>query len=108
MSASTIKYGNNRFEKKEKKKFPGVHIAAAPFQAPPVDHKILLPGIHVEVFLQIWPDQNAFHAVGSNQRSIRRRLTSEKYVVTTVRSENFRPASAFNASVADFTLSNLT
>lgn len=35
-------------------------------------------------------------------------LTSEKYVVTTVRSENFLPASALRARVAASTVSNLT
>lgn len=35
-------------------------------------------------------------------------LTSEKYVVTTVRSANFLPASAFSAAVVDSIVSNLT
>lgn len=67
----------------------------------------MLPGINFEIFLWSFVSRNmlvGFQVSTHTQNT----LTSEKYVTTTVRSENLRPASDFNAAVADSTVSNLT
>lgn len=68
-------------------------------------HGLHLPGADFEVFL---PRTWLASSLGLRSTVRRRLLTSEKYVVTTVRSANLRPAKACSAVRAESALSYLT